>query len=286
MAMIELDPAYPVLWRDARSVQIGARPAFCVLDDPPAWQLELLESLAAGIPAGRIAGVAAALGAEPRAASDFVARLAPILREVEVPHEISLVTSDRVPHEAVLGVFGALRDAGFAPVRATSRAAVGAARTAVLVSTEVVPPHLARELMGADIPHVPLALEPRRALVGPFVLPGETACLACLWAHESDRDPAWPTIATQLVARPHPDPPSRSLATLATALIPRVIASVDGSSGRSRSVTVASDGRRRWRSHRPHAACLCRSPRESETPVASIVRSPPTTTATGTSRRE
>ncbi len=286
MAMIELDPAYPVLWRDARSVQIGARPAFWVLEEPPSWQLALLESLAGGVPAGRIAGVAAALGADPAEASEFVARLAPVLREVEVPHEISLVTSDRVPHDAVLGVFDALRDAGLVAVRATARGAAAASRTAVLVSTEVVPPHLARELMGADVPHVPLALEPRRATVGPFVRPGESACLACLWEHERDRDPAWPTIATQLVSRPHPEPPTRSLATVAAALLPRVIAGVDDASGRSRSVTVTGDGHRRWRSHRPHEACLCRSPRENATASAAIARIPPTRTATATSRRE
>src|SRR5690606_19003229 len=96
MPMIELNPAVPVLWRDGRAVEIGWRPAACVVDDRAPWQLALLGALRDGIPAGRIAGVAIALGAEPVEASTCLATIAPALREVQVPHELSLVTTDRV----------------------------------------------------------------------------------------------------------------------------------------------------------------------------------------------
>jgi len=280
--MIELDPALPVLWRDARSVQVGVRPAVVVLDDPARWQLLLLEALESGIPAGRIAGVASALGAAADEAAAFVTTLGPALREVAAPREISLVTSDRVPHDAVLGVFDGLRDAGFRAVRRTAvEAASGGA--AVLLSREVMPPHLAREVMSADVPHLPIALGARRASVGPFVLPGETACLSCLWEHEKSRDPAWPMIATQLASRGASAEPTRTLGALAASLIPRVAAAVDERSARTRSVVLSLDGRNRWRSHRPHEACLCRSPRENETRVVSLAR-PATTTLRGAAR--
>ncbi len=282
MPMIELDPAHPVLWRDARSVQVGARPAVVVVDDPSRWQLLLLEALESGIPAGRIAGVASAFGASPDDAAAFVTALGPALREVAAPREISLVTSDRVPHEAVLGVFDGLRDAGFLAVRRTAvEAASGGA--AVLLSREVTPPHLAHEAMSADLPHVPIALGARSASVGPFVLPGTTACLSCLWEHEKSRDPAWPMIATQLASRGAGAEPSRTLGALAASLVPRVAAAVDERSARTRSVVVSLDRRSRWRSHRPHEACLCRSPRGSETAVVPLAR-PATTTPRGAAR--
>src|SRR5699024_1292350 len=113
-----------------------------------------------------------------------------------------------------------------------------------------------------------VSLESRRASVGPLVVPGQTACLACLWEHERERDASWPVLATQLVSRRQPDPPSRALATMAAALVARTREAIDKESGRTRSVTVSADGRHRWRSHRPHAACLCRSPQESATAVA------------------
>ncbi len=283
MPMIEVDPARPVLWRDARSLQIGARPAVVVLEDPSRWQLKLLAALEGGIPAGRIAGVAAAFGAEPAETAAFLAVLGPALREVAAPREISLVTADRVPHEAVLGMFDGLRDAGFVAVRRTAiEAASGGA--AILLGRDLVPPHLAREMMSADVPHLPISLEVGRAVVGPYILPGTTACLSCLWEHERERDAAWPMIATQLASRTTGADPSRTLGALAASLVARVVSSVDERSSRTRSVAVSLDGRRRWRSHRPHAACLCRSPRESEMPVALLDR-PETTTPRGAARR-
>lgn len=283
MPLMELDPAYPILWRDESTVQLGARPAFCVLTDPPQWQLDLLDALVDGVPAGHLAGVAAALGADPAQATAFISRLTPALREVEVPREVSLVTAERVPHPAVLGAFDALRDLGLAPVRRTARDAASADCPTVLLCGAVVPPHLARAFMRADAMHAPITLDSHRAVVGPLVVPGRTACLACLWQHERDRDDAWPVLATQLVARRGADPPTRSLATLATALLPRVFDGVDDASGRSRSVSVSSDGGRRWRSHRVHEACLCQSPRETETAAERPVPIRATTTPPGRS---
>ncbi len=285
MTTIELDPAYPVLWRDARAVQIGTRPAFLVLDDPAPWQLRLLDALARGIPTGRVAGVATAFGAEPPEASDFLARLAPVLIETIVPREISLVTTDRIAHDSVLGVFDALEGAGFAPVRRTAATAADEpTNVAIVLSAELVPPHLAHALIVADVPHLPVALSTSRATVGPLVQPGLTACLACLWEHEKERDPAWPAIASQLLAPTGHAQATRSLATQAGALTARILRDADVHADRTRSVTVSPDGRRRWRSHRPHAACLCRSPRESATAACRIVPRAMTTTGTPSSR--
>lgn len=287
MPMIELDPAYPVLWRDERTVQIGVARPVCTLVDPPAWQLELLSVLAHGVAPGQIAGLATALGGDPAEAAMLVTHLGSALREIAAPREVSLLVTERVPHAAVLGVFDAVTDAGFSPVRRTpAEAATRTQSVAIIVSTSLVPPHLAHELVAADVVHVPLVLDSEGAVVGPAVRPGETACLACLWAHETDRDPAWPTLASQLVSRNLVDPPTRSMAGSAAALIGQVLAGVSASSGRSRSVEVSRDGHRRWRSHAPHAGCLCRSQTGSGTAIVRPVPPLEPTTGTASARHE
>jgi hypothetical protein len=285
--MIELDPADPVLWRDERHVQIGIARPVCTLEDPPAWQLELLRVLAHGVAPGQIAGLATALGGDPSDAAALVSRLGAALREVATVPEVSLLVTERVPHAAVLGVYDALADTGFAPVRRTaSEAARLPEAIAVIVSTSLVPPHLVHELVAADIVHVPLVLDSESAVVGPAVRPGETACLACLWAHETDRDPAWPTLASQLIGRTLVDPPTRSIAGSAASLVARVLAGVAPASGRSRSVEVSRDGRRRWRSHALHAECLCRSRPGTATAIAPPDPWNAPTTATASVRHE
>lgn len=287
MPMIELAPAYPVLWRDERSVQVGLSDPVCTIVDPTAWQLELLRVLAHGVAPGQIAGLAMALGGDPAEATALVAQLGAALREVTETSEVSLLVTDRVPHPAVLGVYDALADAGFTPVRRTTAdAAATPGAIAVIVSASLVPPHLAHELVSADVVHVPLVLDSERAILGPAVRPGETACLACLWAHEVDRDPAWPALASQLLARELVDPPTRSVAGSAAALLAQVLAGVSPESGRSRAVEISRDGRRRWRSHAPHAECLCRSPQGTATEIVRLGPRRVPTRATASARHE
>ena len=46
-------------------------------------------------------------------------------------------------------------------------------------------------------PHLLVRLTEGRAVVGPFVVPGATACLRCLDAHCTDADPSWPLLVRQ-----------------------------------------------------------------------------------------
>ncbi len=285
MALIEIDPAFPVLWRGPRALQIGEPPVCPVVEDAARWQVQLIESLVSGIPDGYIAGVATAFGAQPAEAAAFVAALGPALREAPVQRALTVVVADEVPEEAVLGVLDALDAAGFDATRATAaEAAADASRLAVVVGGAVVPPHIAHRLMAADRPHLPIALAPHAATVGPLVRPGRTACLACLWEHERERDPLYPTIAAQLVARAESRLIPRSIASAAAGIVARILAADDPHAERTRSVRITRDGRRRWRSHRPSAACLCRSPRGSEMPIVRIVPRSAPTTATASAR--
>lgn len=52
-------------------------------------------------------------------------------------------------------------------------------------------------LMEHGTPHLLVRFVEGRAVVGPFVLPGRTACLGCLDLHLTDTDPAWPLLLEQ-----------------------------------------------------------------------------------------
>lgn len=51
--------------------------------------------------------------------------------------------------------------------------------------------------MADSVTHLLLRFVEGRALVGPLVVPGVTACLRCLDLHRTDVDPAWPLLVEQ-----------------------------------------------------------------------------------------
>src|SRR5262249_62048557 len=58
-----------------------------------------------------------------------------------------------------------------------------------------------------NVPHLAAAASEAIGVVGPLVLPGDTACLRCLDLTRAERDPAWPLILAQLT-RGGADPPA------------------------------------------------------------------------------
>ena len=112
-----------------------------------------------------------------------------------------------------------------------------------------------RELVDAwtrtGTPYLVLRLTEGRAVVGPFVVPGRTACLRCIDAHHTDADPAWPLLVRQYAAACRrdradgaPEPLDPLLARLAVAWAARdLTAYVDGGRPSTWSTTVTLDAR-------------------------------------------
>ena len=112
-----------------------------------------------------------------------------------------------------------------------------------------------RELVDAwtrtGTPYLVLRLTEGRAVVGPFVVPGRTACLRCIDAHHTDADPAWPLLVRQYAAACRrdradgaPEPLDPLLARLAVAWAARdLTAFVDGGRPSTWSTTVTLDAR-------------------------------------------
>jgi bacteriocin biosynthesis cyclodehydratase domain-containing protein len=117
-------------------------------------------------------------------------------------------------------------------------------------------------------PYLLVRLTEGRAVVGPFVLPGTTACLRCVDAHHTDLDPAWPLLVRQYAsaaaqdrADGAPEPVDPLLATLALAWAARDLASyVDGGRPSTWSSTLTLHprlSRLETRAWLRHPACGC-----------------------------
>lgn len=72
----------------------------------------------------------------------------------------------------------------------------------VVVAPRTVEPDrwLTDHLRSVGLPHLVVRLEPERAVVGPFVLPGASPCIRCLDLQRCDLDPDWPLLVAQLAA--------------------------------------------------------------------------------------
>lgn len=265
--MLRLDDDRPALWRDSRTLQLGlhAEPS---LPDPPGWQERVLRALEHGIAEQDFSRVAQGLGAPLDDLDGFLARIDPALRRVD--------TSLLMPR---LQVAPALRGldivdfvaAGLSALPGLPRDDFRGRAPVVLLSAHATLPLAAAPWMSADVVHVPLVIELDAIRVGPAVIPGITACTSCIALAARDADPAWPHLVAQLAERepPIPDPVVlgeaigliRELLPLTgVAAVGRTGAAHRLREGTSRSVSVRSENRRLWRSHRPHEDCGCRSP--------------------------
>lgn len=101
----------------------------------------------------------------------------------------------------------------------------------------------------AGTPHLVLRLVEGHVTVGPFVRPGESACLRCVDAHHTDVDPAWPLLVAQharAAARPRedrvPEPVDSALATLAAAWAAReIVTASEGGRPATTGATIRLD---------------------------------------------
>ncbi len=78
----------------------------------------------------------------------------------------------------------------------------------VVVAGGETPREEVDDLLRDRVPHLHLRLVEGEVVVGPFVMPGVTACLRCLDLHRATADPAWPLVVRQAAAasaRPRPD---------------------------------------------------------------------------------
>jgi hypothetical protein len=280
--MLRISPSFAPLWRTPTSLQLGVDGAVRLESVSP-WQERLLAALQGGIPDAMFAPLAESLGATAPEADEFARTIRPALSP---PPRESLVVTLEVPadfgYAPTTALVDALRACEIHVEEVRSWPESGPGTPVILVGHHLVDPRRAAHLVASDVTHLPVELSGDRVSVGPLVVPGSTACLACVHAHRRDADPAWPQVAAQLVGR-GPTVMDPCLMLEVGLITNRLLRTPLAESTASASVSSA-DLRRAWRDHRPHPQCLCRSPAGSASAGARDVPSSVTTTATAYAR--
>ncbi len=255
MPTIRLDPALPVLWRDADCVQLGADAALMLSVDGP-WIPRMLQKLTHGIDERAFEVVAHGLGAPLPAARRLRALLGPALVG-DLPRSLVRLDAAAVGVRTALRLEEALADAGVDVTDARDAVTVVVRHGAVAARDAI-------GLLADDRPHLPVAIDAGGSTVGPLVVPGSTPCLSCRDGHDRARDPAWAALHVQLLERDPGRVPLRAVAAAADAaadlLAVRAESERDGS---GRRIRIRRDGTRSSQTAEFHADCLCRSPRGS-----------------------
>jgi len=123
--------------------------------------------------------------------------------------------------------------------------------TGLVVAVGEPPREVVDDWMRSATPHLFLRLTEGHAVVGPFVLPGESACLRCVDAHVTDVDPAWPLLVTQYASAvtriredAMPEPVDALLSALACAWVAReIVTHAEGRAPSTTSTTLSLDPR-------------------------------------------
>jgi bacteriocin biosynthesis cyclodehydratase domain-containing protein len=254
---IGLDPRRAVVLPDVEAVRatlalLGTSAALEEYDGQDT--LELLEhndlvldssALVPLIPSGERTCARGDVAAVARAAGDRVAELCSARTNASVRVTAFGAGEGR---ELAAGVTRMLAGAGVGVGTSGSRPRSAGTAMALVGVGE---PHrdLLDDWMRAGTPHLVVRLTEGSAVVGPFVVPGSTACLRCIDGHHTDVDGSWPLLVEQyasLTARSRadgvPEPVDSLLASLAAAWAARDLASyAEGRRPSTWSTTIRFD---------------------------------------------
>jgi hypothetical protein len=286
-----LRPGTHLLTRSDGSLQLGLDPGSAVVvDDSPGLRSALLGASTEhdGVDALQQVGVVVDErtvvpllaegrdGGVPRAAAAALSLAAgPVAPEAAARRESVTVQVVRFGHpagtplvttaERLLATSGVRTTGGTTGRRATRGRA---SRLGLLVGAGEPDRELADGWLRAGVPFVVVRLLEGRAVLGPFVVPGRTACLRCVDAHHTDSDPDWPLLVRQVAeacVRDRvdgvPEPVDPALGDVAVAWACRdLLTHLDGGRPTTWSATLTLDADLGGIEHRPwprHAECAC-----------------------------
>lgn len=272
---IRLDPRLPLVWRTPDSLQLGVDRPPVVLSAVSRLDERLLDALRRGISRGGLDMIATTEGAVPAHVTQLLDLVRPALlppRDAGPESDVDADRRDRTRRGPVALVGGgptadriadALARAGHdVTPRPMSADADPRTALAVIVAHFAIAPAVYGRWAREDVPHLPVVVGDRHAVVGPLVEPGRTACCYCLDLGRRDADPAWPALATQLLGR---DSGSEAglvpaeLAALAARPVDRLLATGENALQAHQAVLDVRTGRITRRASRPHPLCACRA---------------------------
>lgn len=274
---LTLRPGLRVVRRDERHLQIGIdAPLRLVVSDDPAVrrlleELRLARPVAPASPAAHRVLTALLERGLVVDADALATRLAAGADRAAVAAAYAAHGDDAGRRLDARAAVGVLVDAPPDLARAAERmlAAAGIATTAreeegavlLVVDDGVVPRARLDDAVRHGVPHLLVSGAPGTVTVGPFVVPGLTACVRCVDAARAEADPRRSMLLEQCstpLAGPAPRDPALMSLALAWA-VRDVVSFVEGQEPAtwSAAVTVAADldlPRRRFRRH-PHCGC-------------------------------
>lgn len=205
---LRLLPGLRLVRRDADHLQLGVDPPYvAVLRDVPDVR-RLVTQLATGHRPQRPTG-------EVRRALEAIEEAGLLVADDRVQRERRLRRARvrvEAPPDVQAGVTALLRAAGTVEHRRPGGTDV------VLLVVEGEPPRDRLDgYVRDDVPHLLVRDHGHELVVGPFVVPGATACLRCVDCHHGDLDPRRALVVEQVATEPPltpavPDPSLRSVA--------------------------------------------------------------------------
>lgn len=260
---LRLDPRVPVVWRTPSSLQFGVDSPRLVLEQLGALDELLISALRGGAPRERLLSLARQAGGD----AAHVGALLDTLDAVLLP-STPVTTRPRSGHVLVDGVGpcadAALAELNRAGVSASSDPDAAEPDLVVLIAHYALPPRRYGHWLRADVPHLPIVFGDSGVRIGPLVLPGAGPCLFCIDLEHTDRDAAWPALASQLVDRAAPGETEQTARLAAALCVELVSAPLAGSRATAERWSTASVhiGVDAWIScdrHAPHPDCGCRA---------------------------
>jgi bacteriocin biosynthesis cyclodehydratase domain-containing protein len=277
--MLRLDPTVPIVWRDPYCLQVGIDDPVCTLPAATVATQRMLAALAVGVPRPALTVIGTNAGASEGQVAALLKAVRPALLTGKANRVRPLVALDDV-HALMPQLRTLAEQSGIRTVLASDTHAVSAA---LIAANFAVTPAQHGAWLSRDVPHLPVVFSDRHVRIGPFVEPGVGPCMHCIQLERVDEDPAWPAMATQLVAKsaastaplPRADATVRAVRMLASRLI------AGSRSYAATSIVIdATTGSVTERSHRQHERCACRALPENVTVLdGQLDRSPARTSS-------
>lgn len=279
--LLRIDPTLALLWRSPEELQVGAPEAVARVRVSGEWELQVVELLRLGVSSTKLREAAAA-SREPDALPRLELVVASLERSFTVRRQAPLPrVRVQVPGDdpATAHIRRALAAMGY------ELAEPSAAEFTVLVGHYLIDPARYRPLLNTDRRHLAVLLDDAAVHVTPVIVPGQTGCLYCFERQRAANDPAWPTLAAQLLRRRARAADGYVLAASATEVARMITRYLSGAAPTERSVLTASGQRlsQPWQADQQCDCCWAAIPPKNVTALAH--RAGPALTNSDSARR-
>lgn len=190
-----INQAFPVVWQDPHTLQIGIDPPVVVVPDIEDRFLPIVHHLRSGMSTQGLDMVAKQCRVTPNELNHFLSQLSPTLTQGPDPWAPPLALCFAGPTSTVLSQ--TLTSLGHRCLDITDSADLSSIDV-VLICDYVLDPAWYHTWVRRDGPHTPIVFLDQSIQIGPRIVPGLTPCLHCLRAKRVRENPSTTAIESQL----------------------------------------------------------------------------------------